>query len=38
MPPIVHDLRTQGQWTLEALDRALSGRLVSPLTIEDFLQ
>lgn len=38
MPPIVHDLRTHGQWTLEALDRALSGRLVSPLTIEDFLE
>ena len=37
MPPIVHDLRTRGRWTLEALDRELSNRLVKPLTIEDFL-
>jgi len=37
MPAIVHDLRTRGRWTLEALDRELSGRLVEPLTIEAFL-
>jgi NAD(P)-dependent dehydrogenase (short-subunit alcohol dehydrogenase family) len=37
MSPIVHDLRTSGRWTLEALDRALPSRLVQPLEIEDFL-
>lgn len=37
MSPIVHDLRTNGRWTLEALDRELPSQLVQPLTIEDFL-
>jgi NAD(P)-dependent dehydrogenase (short-subunit alcohol dehydrogenase family) len=38
MPSIVHDLRTLGPWTLEALDRELSGRLLSPPRIADFLE
>lgn len=38
MPPIVHDLRTKGRWTLEELDRELPTRLVKPLTVEDFLE
>jgi NAD(P)-dependent dehydrogenase (short-subunit alcohol dehydrogenase family) len=37
MPPIVHDLRTNGRWTLEELDRQLPPRLVKPLSVEDFL-
>jgi NAD(P)-dependent dehydrogenase (short-subunit alcohol dehydrogenase family) len=38
MPSIVHDLRTEGRWTLEALDRELPGRLLTPPAIEDFLE
>jgi NAD(P)-dependent dehydrogenase (short-subunit alcohol dehydrogenase family) len=38
MPSIVHDLRTDGQWTLEALDRELAPRLLTPPRIEDFLE
>jgi len=38
MPTTAHDLRTDGRWTLEALDRALPGRLLEPPRIEDFLE
>jgi NAD(P)-dependent dehydrogenase (short-subunit alcohol dehydrogenase family) len=38
MPSIVHDLRTDGRWTLEALDRELPRRLLAPPRIEDFLE
>jgi len=30
MPQVVHDLTTAGRWTLEALDRELTSRLVPP--------
>jgi NAD(P)-dependent dehydrogenase (short-subunit alcohol dehydrogenase family) len=33
---IVHDLRTDGRWTPEALDEQLAERLVEQTTIEDF--
>jgi hypothetical protein len=33
----VHDLQTQGQWTLEALDNALAGRLVEHPKVEELL-
>ncbi len=38
MPPIVHQLETDGRWTPEALDRELSGRAVAPPAIGDFLE
>jgi len=38
LPPIIHDLKTEGRWTLEALDRELPGRCVSPPRISDFLE
>jgi NAD(P)-dependent dehydrogenase (short-subunit alcohol dehydrogenase family) len=38
MPPIVHDLRTEGRWTLQELDRQLPPWLVKPLSVEDFLK
>jgi len=38
MPSIVHDLRTNGRWTLEALDRELPRRLLTPPAITDFLE
>jgi len=37
MPPIVHDLRTDGRWTAEELDRVVPNRLVVPPQISDFL-
>jgi NAD(P)-dependent dehydrogenase (short-subunit alcohol dehydrogenase family) len=37
MPSIVHDLRTDGRWTPEALDVALSSCLVEPPALTDFL-
>jgi NAD(P)-dependent dehydrogenase (short-subunit alcohol dehydrogenase family) len=37
MPKIVHDLQTEGQWTLEALDNALAGRLVEHPKVEELL-
>lgn len=37
MPPIVHDLRTDGRWTAEELDRVLPQRLVVPPQLSDFL-
>ncbi len=32
LPPIVHTLENEGRWTPEALERALAGRLVEPLS------
>ncbi len=37
MPPIVHRLRTNGRWTVDALDRELPGKLVRPLELDDFI-
>lgn len=37
MPTAVHDLRTEGRWTLEALDRELPPRLLAPPTLDDFV-
>jgi NAD(P)-dependent dehydrogenase (short-subunit alcohol dehydrogenase family) len=37
MPQIVHDLKTEGRWTLEALDQALTGKLVNHATVEELL-
>ena len=37
MPQIVHDLKTDGRWTLEALDQALAGKLVNHATVEQLL-
>ena len=34
---VVHDLESEGRWTLEDLDRELQGRLVVPKRIEEFL-
>ncbi|MFI6284263.1 SDR family NAD(P)-dependent oxidoreductase [Streptomyces sp. NPDC051018] len=36
LPPVVHDLRSEGRWTLEALDEQLPGKLVTPLGIESW--
>jgi NAD(P)-dependent dehydrogenase (short-subunit alcohol dehydrogenase family) len=38
MPSIVHDLRTDGRWTLDELDRQLPPLLLTPPLIEDFLE
>jgi NAD(P)-dependent dehydrogenase (short-subunit alcohol dehydrogenase family) len=35
---IAHDLRTQGRWTLEALDRALAGKLAPMPGLRDFVE
>jgi NAD(P)-dependent dehydrogenase (short-subunit alcohol dehydrogenase family) len=35
---IVHDLRTEGRWTPEALDKQLAGRMIQQTTIEDFFE
>jgi NAD(P)-dependent dehydrogenase (short-subunit alcohol dehydrogenase family) len=37
MPTAVHQLRTEGRWTLEALDRELPARLVRQPGISDFM-
>lgn len=37
MPPIVHEVKTQGRWTRDELDRALQGRLVTPLPLKAYL-
>jgi NAD(P)-dependent dehydrogenase (short-subunit alcohol dehydrogenase family) len=37
MPTIVHDLRTDGRWTPEALDAALASRQVAHLRVEELL-
>ena len=37
MPPIVHELRTDGRWTRDGLDRALRDRLVTPALLEAYL-
>jgi NAD(P)-dependent dehydrogenase (short-subunit alcohol dehydrogenase family) len=37
MPSIVHDLRTEGRWTPEALDEALPSRLLPLSELSDFL-
>ncbi len=37
MPQIAHELRCDGRWTPEALDRELSGRLVTPAGIDHYL-
>jgi NAD(P)-dependent dehydrogenase (short-subunit alcohol dehydrogenase family) len=34
--PVVHHLRTDGRWTLEDLDRQLSGRLVQDVPVQFF--
>ena len=36
MPPILHVLRTEGRWTLEALDEALPDKLVDHGSIWDW--
>jgi hypothetical protein len=33
----VHDLRTEGRWTAEALDEALPSRLLPLSELSDFL-
>jgi NAD(P)-dependent dehydrogenase (short-subunit alcohol dehydrogenase family) len=38
VPQIVHDLRTEGRWTPEALDQQLAGRLVEQPGLEAFLE
>jgi NAD(P)-dependent dehydrogenase (short-subunit alcohol dehydrogenase family) len=35
---IVDDVCTNGQWTLDQLDAALSSRMIQPLTVEDFIE
>ena len=37
MPSVVHDLRTEGRWTAEELDRQLTPALAVPTRLEDFL-
>jgi NAD(P)-dependent dehydrogenase (short-subunit alcohol dehydrogenase family) len=37
MPSIVHDLRTEGRWTAEALDEALPSRLLQLTELAAFL-
>jgi hypothetical protein len=37
MPPIVHEVKTEGRWTREALARELPGRLVKAATLEVYL-
>jgi hypothetical protein len=37
MPPIVHEIKTEGRWTRDALARELPGRLVKPATLEVYL-
>ncbi|MGH2373515.1 MAG: SDR family NAD(P)-dependent oxidoreductase, partial [bacterium] len=37
MPSIVHRLKTNGRWTVDALDREVPGRLVRPLELRDFI-
>ncbi len=37
MPPIVHEVRTEGRWTRDALNEALPDRLVAPLGVEAYL-
>ena len=37
MPTLVHELRTDGRWTAEALDRALDGKLLKHATAEELL-
>jgi hypothetical protein len=32
MPPIHHELRADGRWTLDALDKELPSRLVEPIS------
>jgi NAD(P)-dependent dehydrogenase (short-subunit alcohol dehydrogenase family) len=36
MPPIVHQLRTEGRWTLDALDQKLVPCLVRPIPWQEF--
>lgn len=38
MATVTHDLRTQGRWTLEAIDRALKGRLVTPFGLTYYVE
>jgi NAD(P)-dependent dehydrogenase (short-subunit alcohol dehydrogenase family) len=37
MPGIIHELETEGRWTLEALDRELSSKLVPPVDVARFI-
>jgi NAD(P)-dependent dehydrogenase (short-subunit alcohol dehydrogenase family) len=37
-PAIAADLRTEGRWTVEALDRALAGRLPAAPRLADFVE
>jgi NAD(P)-dependent dehydrogenase (short-subunit alcohol dehydrogenase family) len=37
MPPIVHEVRTEGRWTRDAVARELAGRLLAPPTLETYL-
>jgi NAD(P)-dependent dehydrogenase (short-subunit alcohol dehydrogenase family) len=36
IPAVGHRLETSGRWTLDALDRALDGKLIEPISIETF--
>jgi NAD(P)-dependent dehydrogenase (short-subunit alcohol dehydrogenase family) len=38
MPSIVHDLRTEGRWTLAELDRQLASKLLRPAGLEEFIE
>lgn len=38
IPTVAHTLVGTRRWTLDALDRELTGRLVSPMAIESFLE
>jgi NAD(P)-dependent dehydrogenase (short-subunit alcohol dehydrogenase family) len=37
MPPIVHEVRTEGRWTRDALERELPSRLLAPISLETYL-
>ncbi|HEX2038663.1 MAG TPA: SDR family NAD(P)-dependent oxidoreductase [Acidimicrobiales bacterium] len=37
MPPVVHDIRSEGRFTLEDLDRELTPRLVPPVDVNEFI-
>lgn len=38
MPPILHKVYTEGRWTLEALDEALSDKLVPPVNVMQWFE
>ena len=38
LPPVIHKLYTEGQWTLEALDKAMEGKLIEPTNVRDWFE